>query len=210
MVEREVASDWLVQSDGPYVAALDPRSTDELRRGGAGPGGGEPGAAAAQGSGVRVHRPDRSLDRRRRSRCVEAVRGTRGVHPGRDAGPPAGARRARRRRPTSSRKSRSTGHGGDGGSATIPGRPERGRSTTPGMGNEQEATDAPREATPGRARARDEGAGLLRRVLQRRRCSRPTATCRPTRSTWPTRAPTPWSGRSSSSSPRRKAATSGT
>lgn len=31
MVEREVATDWLVQSDGPYVAALDPVLTPELR-----------------------------------------------------------------------------------------------------------------------------------------------------------------------------------
>jgi isoleucyl-tRNA synthetase len=30
-VEREVTSDWLVQSDGPYVVALDPVVTDELR-----------------------------------------------------------------------------------------------------------------------------------------------------------------------------------
>ena len=30
-VEREVTSDWLVQSDGPYVVALDPVITDELR-----------------------------------------------------------------------------------------------------------------------------------------------------------------------------------
>jgi isoleucyl-tRNA synthetase len=30
-VEREVTSDWLVQSDGPYVVALDPDITDELR-----------------------------------------------------------------------------------------------------------------------------------------------------------------------------------
>jgi isoleucyl-tRNA synthetase len=32
VVEREVASDWLVGSDGPFVAALDPRLTDPLRR----------------------------------------------------------------------------------------------------------------------------------------------------------------------------------
>ena len=32
MVERDVASDWLVASDGPYVAALDPRLDEELRR----------------------------------------------------------------------------------------------------------------------------------------------------------------------------------
>jgi isoleucyl-tRNA synthetase len=31
VVEREVTSDWLVQSDGPVVVALDPRVTDELR-----------------------------------------------------------------------------------------------------------------------------------------------------------------------------------
>jgi isoleucyl-tRNA synthetase len=31
-VEREVASDWLVQSSGPFVAALDPRLDEELRR----------------------------------------------------------------------------------------------------------------------------------------------------------------------------------
>ena len=31
VVEREVASEWLVASDGPYVAALDPRLTDALR-----------------------------------------------------------------------------------------------------------------------------------------------------------------------------------
>jgi isoleucyl-tRNA synthetase len=31
VVEREVASDWLVGSDGPYVAALDPRLSPELR-----------------------------------------------------------------------------------------------------------------------------------------------------------------------------------
>jgi isoleucyl-tRNA synthetase len=31
VVEREVASDWLVGSDGPYVAALDPALTEELR-----------------------------------------------------------------------------------------------------------------------------------------------------------------------------------
>jgi isoleucyl-tRNA synthetase len=31
IVEREVTSDWLVQSDGPYVAALDPALDDELR-----------------------------------------------------------------------------------------------------------------------------------------------------------------------------------
>jgi isoleucyl-tRNA synthetase len=30
-VEREVTSNWLVQSDGPYVVALDPVITDELR-----------------------------------------------------------------------------------------------------------------------------------------------------------------------------------
>jgi isoleucyl-tRNA synthetase len=32
VVEREVASDWLVASDGPYVAALDPSLDDGLRR----------------------------------------------------------------------------------------------------------------------------------------------------------------------------------
>ncbi|HET6836828.1 MAG TPA: isoleucine--tRNA ligase [Gemmatimonadales bacterium] len=31
-VEREVATDWLVQSSGPYVAALDPRLDEALRR----------------------------------------------------------------------------------------------------------------------------------------------------------------------------------
>jgi isoleucyl-tRNA synthetase len=31
-VEREVATDWLVQSNGAFVAALDPRLNDELRR----------------------------------------------------------------------------------------------------------------------------------------------------------------------------------
>jgi isoleucyl-tRNA synthetase len=31
VVEREVATDWLVQSHGPYVAALDPHLTEELR-----------------------------------------------------------------------------------------------------------------------------------------------------------------------------------
>ena len=31
VVEREVASDWLVASDGPFVAALDPRLSPELR-----------------------------------------------------------------------------------------------------------------------------------------------------------------------------------
>ena len=31
-VEREVTSEWVVQSDGPYVAALDPEVTDDLRR----------------------------------------------------------------------------------------------------------------------------------------------------------------------------------
>jgi isoleucyl-tRNA synthetase len=31
VVERDVASDWLVASDGPYVAALDPRLDDSLR-----------------------------------------------------------------------------------------------------------------------------------------------------------------------------------
>jgi isoleucyl-tRNA synthetase len=30
-VEREVASDWLVQSSGPFVVALDPRLDEELR-----------------------------------------------------------------------------------------------------------------------------------------------------------------------------------
>jgi isoleucyl-tRNA synthetase len=32
VVEREVASDWLVGSDGPFVVALDPRLTADLRR----------------------------------------------------------------------------------------------------------------------------------------------------------------------------------
>jgi isoleucyl-tRNA synthetase len=31
VVEREVTSDWLVQSDGPFVAALDPALTEALR-----------------------------------------------------------------------------------------------------------------------------------------------------------------------------------
>jgi isoleucyl-tRNA synthetase len=31
-VIREVTSDWIVQSDGPYVVALDPTLTDDLRR----------------------------------------------------------------------------------------------------------------------------------------------------------------------------------
>ncbi|HXF95844.1 MAG TPA: isoleucine--tRNA ligase [Gemmatimonadales bacterium] len=31
-ITREVASDWLVQADGPFVVALDPRLTDELLR----------------------------------------------------------------------------------------------------------------------------------------------------------------------------------
>jgi isoleucyl-tRNA synthetase len=31
-VEREVATDWLVQSNGAFVAALDPRLDDALRR----------------------------------------------------------------------------------------------------------------------------------------------------------------------------------
>jgi len=32
VVEREVASDWVVASDGPFVVALDPRLSEELRR----------------------------------------------------------------------------------------------------------------------------------------------------------------------------------
>jgi len=32
VVEREVTTDWLVQSDGPYVAALDPALSPELKR----------------------------------------------------------------------------------------------------------------------------------------------------------------------------------
>ncbi len=32
LVEREVITDWLVQSDGPFVTALDPRLTEELER----------------------------------------------------------------------------------------------------------------------------------------------------------------------------------
>jgi isoleucyl-tRNA synthetase len=32
VVEREVASDWLVGSDGPFVAALDPALSEPLRR----------------------------------------------------------------------------------------------------------------------------------------------------------------------------------
>jgi len=32
VVERDVASDWLVASDGPYVAALDPRLDEGLRQ----------------------------------------------------------------------------------------------------------------------------------------------------------------------------------
>ncbi|NIM50169.1 MAG: isoleucine--tRNA ligase [Gemmatimonadales bacterium] len=32
VVEREVVTDWLVQSDGPLVVALDPQLTEELRR----------------------------------------------------------------------------------------------------------------------------------------------------------------------------------
>jgi isoleucyl-tRNA synthetase len=32
VVEREVASDWLVQSSGPFVVALDPHLDDALRR----------------------------------------------------------------------------------------------------------------------------------------------------------------------------------
>ncbi len=32
VVEREVTTDWLVQADGPYVVALDPAVTDELRQ----------------------------------------------------------------------------------------------------------------------------------------------------------------------------------
>jgi isoleucyl-tRNA synthetase len=32
VVERDVASDWLVASEGPYVAALDPRLDEELAR----------------------------------------------------------------------------------------------------------------------------------------------------------------------------------
>jgi isoleucyl-tRNA synthetase len=32
IVEREVVTDWLVASDGPYVVALDPTLTEELRR----------------------------------------------------------------------------------------------------------------------------------------------------------------------------------
>ena len=32
VVEREVASEWVVASDGPYVVALDPQLTDDLRR----------------------------------------------------------------------------------------------------------------------------------------------------------------------------------
>jgi isoleucyl-tRNA synthetase len=32
VVERDVATDWLIQSAGPLVVALDPSVTDELRR----------------------------------------------------------------------------------------------------------------------------------------------------------------------------------
>jgi len=32
VVERDVVTDWLVQSDGPYVVALDPTVTDDLRQ----------------------------------------------------------------------------------------------------------------------------------------------------------------------------------
>ena len=59
MVEREVASDWLVASDGPFVVALDPQLDDDAPARGTGARGGEPDPAAPQGGGLRVHRPDR-------------------------------------------------------------------------------------------------------------------------------------------------------
>ena len=36
-VEREVASDWLVQSSGPFVVALDPRLDERAAARGSGP-----------------------------------------------------------------------------------------------------------------------------------------------------------------------------
>ena len=77
VVEREVASDWLVASDGPYVAALDPRLDDDAPARRAGARGGEPGAAAPEGSGLRLYRPDRALDRGGRTGARGGARRTR-------------------------------------------------------------------------------------------------------------------------------------
>ena len=128
MVEREVVSDWLVRSDGPLRGGARPVTGRRAARGRLRPRDGQPDPASPEGRRVRVHRPDRALDRRRGA-------GARGgpwphrVYPGRDARPPGGAGHAR------SGTGPGTGSGdrwtrGGGGSATSRGRPERGRPQT--------------------------------------------------------------------------------
>ncbi len=51
-ITREVTSDWVVQSAGAFVVALDPHLTPDLEQEGVGARGGEPGATTAQGCGV--------------------------------------------------------------------------------------------------------------------------------------------------------------
>ena len=105
--EREVASDWLVQSDGPFVAALDPALTPELA---------QEGLARELVNRIQRLRKDAGYEYLHAGRpgvgdgagCCDAVHGACGVHPGRDAG--AGTSRSGSGPPrrTANRRSRST------------------------------------------------------------------------------------------------------
>ena len=141
-VERDVASDWLVQSDGPYVAALDPRLDRGAPAGGTGPGAGEPGPASPQGCRATCTPTGSGSGSTAASRCCEARPEPRRRTSGRDAGPPAGARSGGRRR----RDLRAGEFEIDGYTAVIggekqrsPGRPATGPVHNPWTGNDQEA-----------------------------------------------------------------------
>ena len=130
VVEREVASDWMVASDGPYVAALDPRLDEALR---------QEGLAREVVNRVQRLRKEAGYVYTDRiglwisgdAPVLDAVRGHAAFHSGRNAGPAVGARR-----PGAGPRSRAPGRdrrawSGDG-SPTTPGRPQRGRSATQG------------------------------------------------------------------------------
>ena len=88
-VTREVASEWLVQADGPYVVALDPELSDDLVQEGLAR---EVVNRVQRLRGIRIHDAHRVEHHRRRRRGGRDARVS-GVRRRRDVGAPDGVRR---------------------------------------------------------------------------------------------------------------------
>ena len=171
--EREVTSDWLVQSDGPVRgrARPGPDRRAPARRGWRGRWSiGSSGCG--KDAGLRLHHPDRALRSTAPPELLARRAGARGVHPGRDPRPAAGGRITGRpprtcEQQVDARRSRGDAIGIQRHDDVRPTRPAH-RGTDRGM-NKKQLTYFEKRLLEERARVMKE-LGYYDESVQRRRC----------------------------------------